>query len=181
MFTRMPANHGKRLPRPVLIGLMGCGKSSIGRRLSKRLALPLIDLDEVIVAQAGMPIPEIFSRFGETAFRDMESEALANNIGQQAVLATGGGIVEREANRRLLKQHPPVIWLKAAPEFLANRIAGDANRPLIAGQDALARLEALAEVRYPLYDECADLVVERAEMSKDEIASLIINHLNLLA
>jgi len=156
---------------------MGCGKSSIGRRLSKELKMPLVDLDEVIVEKAGMSIPDIFAKLGEEAFRDMESAALAEYIEDQAILATGGGVVLREANRSLLKAHPPVIWLKAAPEFLAERIAGDANRPLIANQDALEKLSAQAAERHPLYEKCADLVIDRDGANKGEIVSLIIQYL----
>ncbi len=167
----------RSLPRPVLIGLMGCGKSSIGRRLSERLKMPLVDLDEIIVEQAGMSIPEIFASRGEEAFRDMESAALAEYIGQRVVLASGGGVVLRESNRHLLKDNPPVIWLKAPPKFLAKRIAGDANRPLIADQDALEKLTALACERYPLYEECADLVIDRDSEGKDEITDDIVKYL----
>lgn len=167
----------RSLPRPVLIGLMGCGKSSIGRRLSERLKMPLIDLDDIIVEQAGMSIPDIFAQQGEEAFRDMESTALAEYIGYRAVLASGGGVVLRETNRRLLKANPPVIWLKASPEFLANRIAGDSNRPLLANQNALQKLTVLAAERYPLYEACADLVIKRDRMEKEEIAERIVKYL----
>ncbi|MDX8405313.1 MAG: shikimate kinase, partial [Mariprofundus sp.] len=117
---------------PILVGLMGSGKSSIGRRLAAYMDLPLIDLDDYIVEQAGRSIPEIFERNGEPAFRQMETNALRDVIDKHAVIATGGGIVECEENRLILKAHPPVIWLKASPEFLADRIDGDSNRPLIA-------------------------------------------------
>ncbi|MDQ6966014.1 MAG: shikimate kinase [Mariprofundaceae bacterium] len=167
----------RKLEHPILIGLMGCGKSSIGRRLSKELKMPFIDLDDVIVEQAGMSIPEIFARHGEDYFRDLESVALANYIGQRVILASGGGVVMREINRKVLKSHPPVIWLKAPPEFIAARIAGDPNRPLIAGQDALRRLTELAAIRYPLYKECADLVIDREIMDKDLITEQIIKYL----
>jgi len=167
----------RRLSHPTLIGLMGCGKSSIGHRLAKRLEMPLIDLDDIIVEAAGMNIPEIFAARGEDGFRDIESRALGKNIGIRAVLATGGGIVLREVNRELLRAHPPVIWLKASPAFLAGRIAGDPNRPLLANQDALERLTVLAAERYPLYEECADLIIEREEMSKDEITDHIVKYL----
>jgi len=139
--------------------------------------MPLVDLDEVIVKQAGMSIPDIFARHGEEYFRDLESAALADKLGKRVILATGGGVVLREANRKLLKAHPPVIWLKAEPTFLAARIAGDTNRPLLADQDALAKLTALAEERYPLYAECADLVIERCEMKKKGVTDLIIKFL----
>ncbi len=177
----MPNNTMKSLPRPLLIGLMGCGKSSIGRRLAKRLDMPLIDLDERIVEQAGSSIPDIFAQFGEAYFSDMESRILHDIIDQQAIIATGGGVILRAANRKLLKSHPPVIWLKAAPEFLAGRIAGDSNRPLIANQDALQKLTALAIERYPLYESCADLIIARDDMNKDDITTLIIDFLGKTA
>jgi len=177
----MPDHTISSLPRPLLIGLMGCGKSSIGRRLAKRLVMPLIDLDELIIERAGNSIPDIFEQFGEDYFRYMESKILHEIIGKQAIIATGGGVVLREANRNLLKAHPPVIWLKAAPEFLAERITGDANRPLIANQDALQKLTALATERHPLYAACADLVIARDDMNKDDIATLIIDFLRKIA
>ena len=162
---------------PVLVGLMGCGKSSVGRRLAKRLEIPLIDLDEYIVEKAGKTIPEIFAEKGEEAFRDMESTALLEVLGKPVVIATGGGAIMREENRALLKMHPPVIWLKASPEFLANRIDGDSNRPLIAEGETLKKMEALAEVRYPLYESCADYIVPRGEMKKRKIVKSILRFL----
>jgi len=176
-FISMKKKMMRRLPHPILIGLMGCGKSSIGRRLSHQLKMPLLDLDDIIVREAGMSIPDIFAGHGEDYFRDLESHALASHIGQRAILATGGGIIMRDGNRSLLKMHPPVIWLKATPEFIASRIAGDPNRPLLANQDALQRLTELAEKRYPLYEECADLVIDRESMNKDKITGHIIQYL----
>jgi len=163
--------------RVILIGLMGAGKSSIGRRLSKELDLPLIDLDDVIVEKAGMSIPEIFEQQGEAAFRRMESETLREAVEQPAIIATGGGIVMAEENRALLKQHPPVVWLQASPEFLAARIDGDSNRPLIAVGNTLNRLKSLAELRYPLYEACADLVVPREFLKKKEVVQIILRFL----
>ncbi|MDQ6950862.1 MAG: shikimate kinase [Mariprofundales bacterium] len=166
-----------RYDRPVLIGLMGVGKSSIGRRLARKLKMPLIDLDDAIVTQAGCTIPEIFARQGEAAFRAMEHAALQQAITKRAVIATGGGVVGSEDNCELLRAHPPVIWLKASPEFLADRIGGDPNRPLIASGDALQRLRELAELRDPLYQQCADLVLPRDCMKKDEIVTVITQFL----
>ena len=163
--------------RPVLVGLMGAGKSSIGRRLAGQLHMPLIDLDEAIVAREGRSIPEIFAQDGEAAFRTLETELLKEVIGKQAIIATGGGIVMAEENRELLKAHPPVIWLKASPEFLARRIEGDANRPLIAAGDTLNKLRDLAAIRYPLYEQCADLVIPREHMKKSEIVEVILRFL----
>jgi len=162
---------------PVLVGLMGAGKSSIGRRLAHKLKLPLVDLDEVIVARAGCTIPQIFEQRGEDGFRELESQLLRECLGQPSVLATGGGIVMREQNRQLLKEHPPVIWLKASPEFLAARIDGDSNRPLIAAGDTLNKLQTLAEIRYPLYEACADHVLPRGDMKKKEALRDILGFL----
>jgi len=163
---------------PILVGLMGSGKSSIGRRLAKHMALPLIDLDDYIVEQAGRTIPEIFEQDGEAAFRRMETAALREVVGQHAVIATGGGIVGCEENRLILKAHPPVIWLKASPEFLADRIDGDSNRPLIAAGDTLKKLQDLAATRYPLYEQCADFILPRGDMKKPEALKAIIQFLS---
>lgn len=163
---------------PILIGLMGSGKSSIGRRLAAQLKLPLIDLDEYIVRKAGLSIPEIFAESGEAGFRRMETEALGETIRRHAVIATGGGIVMREENRRLLRDNPPVIWLQARPEFLAARIAGDSNRPLVAAGDTLNRLKELARIRDPLYRQCADFCLPRDSMKKREAVTVIMRFLS---
>jgi len=159
---------------PILVGLMGSGKSSIGRRLAAHLETGMVDLDHYIVEKAGRSIPEIFAELGEDAFRDMESEALREVLSKPAVIATGGGVVMREANRVLLKSHPPVIWLKCSPESLAKRIDGDSNRPLIAAGDTLKKLQELAEIRYPLYEACSDLILQRDHMKRSEAADAIV-------
>jgi len=168
----------KTCPGLILIGLMGSGKSSIGRRLSTHLNLPLIDLDDTIVAKAGLSIPEIFAQQGENEFRKLETEALRETIAQHAVVATGGGVVLTKENRALLKTSGvPVIWLKASPEFLANRIEGDTNRPLIASGNTLEKLRELSEIRNPLYTECADFILPRDEMDKQQAMEVIIRFL----
>ncbi len=163
---------------PILVGLMGSGKSSIGRRLAAHLNLPLIDLDDYIVEQTGHSIPDIFERDGEPAFRQMETNALREVVGNHAVIATGGGIVECEENRLILNAHPPVIWLKASTEFLADRIDGDSNRPLIAAGDTLKKLQELTAIRYPLYEQCADFILPRGDMKKPEALRTIIGFLS---
>jgi len=165
-------------PGVILIGLMGSGKSSIGRRLAAHLSLPLIDLDATIVAKSGLSIPEIFTQQGETEFRKLETEALREGMTQNAVIATGGGVVLSQENRMLLKgNHAPVVWLKASPEFLANRIEGDTNRPLIASGDTLKKLQKLSESRDPLYEECADFILPRGEMEKQQAMEVIVRFL----
>ncbi|GAV20973.1 shikimate kinase [Mariprofundus micogutta] len=174
----MDASTEQALPlRPILVGLMGSGKSSIGKRLAAKLDLPLIDLDEYIVEKADRSIPEIFEQDGELAFRKMETEALCEVISKPAVIATGGGAVLSETNRRILQEHSPVIWLKASPEFLARRIEGDSNRPLIAEGDTLKKLQEQVEVRYPLYEACADFVLPRGDMKKKQVLQAILEFL----
>jgi len=163
---------------PVLIGLMGSGKSSIGRRLAAKLKLPLIDLDDFIVERSGCSIPDIFERDGESGFRRLETEALHEVIGKHAVIATGGGVVLSEANHSLLGDHPPVIWLKASPKFLAGRIRGDANRPLIAAGGTQKILREQAAERDPLYEQCADLILRRDKMKKGKIVKVIVKFLS---
>jgi len=158
---------------------MGSGKSSIGRRLAAHLNLPLIDLDDTIVAQSGLSIPEIFAQQGETEFRNLETKALQKAIAQHAVIATGGGVVLSKDNRSLLKEsHAPVVWLKSFPEFLANRIGGDTNRPLIASGDTLKKLQELSVIRNPLYEECADFILPRDEMDKQQAMEMIARFLS---
>jgi shikimate kinase len=159
---------------PILIGLMGSGKSSIGRRLAEHFGIGLIDLDDYIVEKAGRSIPDIFTEQGEEGFRDIESDTLREVVSQHAVIATGGGVILREENRALLKCHPPVIWLKASPEFLARRIDGDSNRPLIAAGETLKKLQQLAKIRYPLYEQCADFTLPRGDMKKREVLQSIL-------
>jgi len=161
----------------ILIGLMGSGKSSIGRRLAAHLNLPLIDLDNTIVAKSGLSIPEIFTQQGETEFRKLETEILREAIAQHAVIATGGGVILSKENRTLLKGKAPVVWLRASPEFLAKRIEGDTNRPLIASGNTLEKLRELSDIRNPLYEECADFCLPRNEMDKQQAMEVIVRFL----
>jgi len=161
----------------LLIGPMGAGKSTLGKTLAKRLGLGFTDLDEEIVAQAGMSIPEIFSRLGERVFRQYEAQNLAQAVELKRVLATGGGVVLRESNRKILHQNPPVVWLDAPPEVLARRIAGDANRPLLAGVDPLAKARELDTVRRQLYAECANLHVRTDQFDAEQAVDYIIAYL----
>ena len=157
---------------------MGSGKSSIGKRLATHLNLPLIDLDAAIVNCAGLTIPEIFAQQGETEFRKLETKALRKAVTQYAVIATGGGVVISKENRVLLKGNDaPVVWLKASPKFLANRIEGDTNRPLIASGDTLKKLQELSDVRNPLYEECADFILPRDAMKKQQAMEVIARFL----
>ncbi len=145
-----------------LVGLMGVGKTSIGRRLGQRLGLPFIDADAEIEAAAGMSIEEIFQRHGEAAFRDGERRVIARLLEMPAhVLATGGGAFMDAATRALLRARAVTVWLRADLELMLARVSRRSlnNRPLLKGRDPRAVLEALMAERYPVYAE-ADITVD---------------------
>ncbi len=136
----------------VLIGLMGAGKSTVGRRLAHRMHLPFVDADNEIEAAAGMTISDIFERFGEPHFRDGERRVIARLIdGTPKVIATGGGAFLNEATRELILDHALAIWLDAEPAVLAERVRKRDSRPLLRGKDPETVLTELAKVRNPFY------------------------------
>jgi shikimate kinase len=138
----------------VLVGLMGAGKTTVGRRLAKRLGLPFVDSDGEIEKAADQSIPEIFERFGEASFRDGERRVMRRLIeGAPKVIATGGGAFVDPETRALILDHCVAVWLKAEPETLAARVARRNDRPLLQGKDALATLRGLGEARNPSYAE----------------------------
>jgi len=163
----------------ILIGPMGAGKSTIGRLLAARLHMPFIDLDERIVEEAGMNIPAIFASKGEKGFRELEMRALeAVCSSEPGVVATGGGIVLREANRVLLLRCGKVVWVDAAPAVVAERIWGDSNRPLLNGVDPFVKATELDGQRRPLYRELAALRVDTALLSAQQAVDAISTFLS---
>lgn len=136
----------------VLVGLMGAGKSTIGRRLATRLRLPFVDADTEIESAAGMTISDIFARFGEPYFRDGERRVIQRLIdGQPKVIATGGGAFVNEETRALILAEALAIWLDAPVEVLAERVRRRDTRPLLRGRDPVQVLRDLAAHRNPLY------------------------------
>lgn len=148
------AHHSPiRIDRPiVLVGLMGVGKSTVGRRLAGRLRLPFVDADEAIVAAADMSISEIFDRYGEPYFRDGERRVIARLIdGTPKVIATGGGAFMNEQTRQLILDRTIAIWLDADIDTLVERVKRRSTRPLLKDRDPHAVLSELAAVRNPVY------------------------------
>lgn len=146
-----------------LVGLMGVGKSSVGRRLASALGLPFRDADSEVEAAAGRSISDIFAELGESAFREGERRVIARLLEQPPhVLATGGGAFMNDETRALIKSKAISVWLKTDLEILARRVGRKSTRPLIAGKDPLDVLKAQAEVRYPIYGE-ADVMVETGD------------------
>ncbi|MFN2506557.1 MAG: shikimate kinase [Acidimicrobiales bacterium] len=150
----------------VLVGMMGAGKTTVGRALADRLGWAFLDSDRQVEMRVGRGVAEIWAADGEAAFRLLEAEALAEALAsteeQPAVVAAAGGVVLDPSNRALLREHPPVVWLRAAVDTLALRVGDGHGRPLLAGDQAL-RSEALSRLmaeRYPLYEQVADAVID---------------------
>jgi shikimate kinase len=136
----------------VLVGLMGAGKSTVGRRLAKRLNLDFVDSDEEIERAAARTVSEIFENFGEASFRDGERRVIARLIeGPPKVIATGGGAFLDESTRTLILKRCVAVWLDADLEVLAERVSRRDQRPLLKGKEPLPVLQRLAEVRRPIY------------------------------
>ncbi|QPH53938.1 shikimate kinase [Pontivivens ytuae] len=165
----------------VLIGLMGAGKTSVGRRLAARLGLPFVDSDAEIEEAAGQSIPQIFETLGEPAFRDGERRVIARLLaGPPSVIATGGGAWMDAETRALVREGATSVWLKATVATLAGRVKDKPGRPLLHGKDVHAVLTQLAEQRYPVYAE-ADLTVQsRSGMAHDEMVRRILEGLEQL-
>ncbi|MDB5436806.1 MAG: shikimate kinase [Phenylobacterium sp.] len=161
-----------------LVGLMGVGKSSVGRRLANALDLPFRDADAEVEAAAGRSISDIFIDLGEDAFREGERRVIARLLDLPPhVLATGGGAFMHEQTRALIKSKAVSVWLKADLEILARRVSRKDTRPLLAGKDPLAVLQGLADARYPLYSQ-ADIVVETGDAAHHVTVEQVINALS---
>ena len=146
-----------------LVGLMGSGKSSVGKRLAQALDLPFRDADDEVETAAGRSIPEIFEQLGEPAFRDGERRVIARLLeGPPIVLATGGGAFMNAETRELIKTRSVSVWLKADLPILAKRVARKESRPLLTGKDPMVVLTEQAAVRYPAYAQ-ADITVETGD------------------
>ncbi len=160
-----------------LVGLMGVGKSSVGRRLAVALALPFRDADTEVEAAAGRSIPEIFAALGEPAFRDGERRVISRLLeGPPIVMATGGGAFVSTETRTLIKARAISIWLKADLEVLARRVARKDSRPLLIGKDPIDVLRQQAAARYPTYAE-ADIVVETGDTAHNVTVETVIGAL----
>ena len=162
----------------VLVGLMGAGKSSIGKRLAKRLGLPFLDADAEIEQAAGCSIPDIFELYGEAAFRDGERKVIARLLdGDPVVLATGGGAFLDPDTRALVKTRGVSVWLRAELDILVRRIGHRGGRPLLKDKDPREVLSALMESRYPVY-ALADITVDTGDEDMDITVDRVIERIN---
>lgn len=162
----------------VLVGMMGAGKSTIGRRLAARLGLRFMDADvEIEVAHAGMTIPEIFATHGEPYFRDGEARVIARLLdGGPAVIATGGGAFMREETRNRIREKAISLWLKADVDVIMKRVRRRADRPLLQTEDPVATVSRLLEAREPVY-RTADLTIASRDVPHDRIVEECIDAL----
>tara|TARA_Y100001970_G_scaffold26962_1_gene32637 strand:+ start:7521 stop:8021 length:501 start_codon:yes stop_codon:yes gene_type:complete len=165
--------------RLILIGPMASGKSTVGRRLSKRLDLDFIDIDEEVQKSAGVSISWIFDVEGEKKFRERESKELIKSLKiNNCVIATGGGIVLSKENRNILKKGT-VIFLETSIQTQLERTLNDKKRPLL--QESVDKEQTLIELknkRDPLYQECANITIKESKNSHNEVVEKIINQLN---
>jgi shikimate kinase len=162
----------------VLVGMMGAGKSTIGRRLAARLRLPFLDADiEIEAAHAGMTIPEIFATHGEPYFRDGEARVIARLLDSgPAVIATGGGAFMREETRNRVRDKAVSIWLKADVDVIMKRVRRRADRPLLQTEDPVATVSRLLEAREPVY-ATADLTIGSRDVPHDRVVDECIDAL----
>jgi shikimate kinase len=174
-------------PRPIfvlpktlaLVGLMGVGKTTIGKRLAEHFGLPFVDADEEIERAAGQSVADIFAHYGEAAFRDGEQKVIARLLdGEQRVLATGGGALTHPKTRERLKEKAITLWLRTDIKVLARRVANKPHRPLVRDRNPIEVLKAHMEQRYPLF-EMADVVVDTGDHSHARTVELVLDALKV--
>jgi shikimate kinase len=161
----------------VLVGMMGTGKTAVGRALATRLKRPFYDTDRLIEAREGRSIQAIFGASGEPYFRDVETTVIQQAVGKPVgVIAIGGGALLREENRSALSQRGVQVWLKADLDTMLTRTKGRSTRPLLNVQDRTAELARLLEERTPLYAK-ADMSVETTGKRVEEVTQMILNRI----
>lgn len=167
-------------PTIALVGMPGCGKSTVGRHLARQLNWRHVDSDTEIERQIGGSIRSFFEQHGEAAFRDIEQQVL-ECLSQErgVVISTGGGAVLREANRQALGAHAQVVYLRSTPEELFRRLRHDTQRPLLQVRDPLRRLRELFQERDPLYQQAARYVIDTGRPSVPTLVNMILMQLEL--
>lgn len=176
-------DFAKRLDRPVvLVGLMGVGKSTVGRRLAKRLALPFVDSDSEIEETVGLPWGELFERYGEADYRDGERRLVARLVdGQVRVIATGGGVFVDPRTRELLNERTITVWLDAPVDILAERTGRRDTRPLLKNGDRKETLERLAKIERDAYAEAHIHVKSGTGAHRDVVEEIVRSLADFLA
>ena len=155
--------------------MMGAGKSSVGACLRQRTGLGLLDTDEIVASKFGMPIPEIFARYGEKKFREAETEALRRmRTEEQTIITTGGGIVLRKENVEILRSQAAIVWLDADEETLFARASRKRNRPLLHTKNPRKAFSQIFGARRPLYANIAGIRIDTSALTDEEVAVAIL-------
>jgi shikimate kinase len=163
-----------------LVGMPGCGKSTVGRHLARQLGLSFVDSDHAIESRLGLPIREFFAAQGEEAFRTVEQDVIDELTQQEStLLATGGGAVLRPSSRNALHSRSHVFYLRSTPDELFRRLRHDQHRPLLQVEDPLTRLRELYRERDPLYRRTAHFVIEAARPSVPALIGMVLMQLEL--
>lgn len=155
----------------ILVGYMGCGKSTIGIKLSYRLQQPFLDTDKMIENKQDKTISDIFAQLGEESFRQMETDTIRGLLDEKRwyVIATGGGLCMREENRKILKKLGKVVYLRVQPKTVYERLKNDTTRPLLQGENPYQKIQDMIALRGPVYEEVADLIVDVDGLSFEQI------------
>lgn len=164
----------------ILIGFMGCGKTTVGIRLSYRIRRVLEDTDKRIEREQGRTINEIFASEGEPYFRDLETDLLKRLLKEdyKRVISTGGGLPMREENRELLQKLGMVVYLRIHPETVYERLRNDKTRPLLQCEDPLAKIKELMQLRAPFYEEVAHLIVDVDDKDMEQVLECITRQID---
>ncbi len=159
----------------VLIGMRGSGKTAVGKLLAEKLGKQFIEMDELIVQKMGMSIPEIVSKHGWDKFREVEAE-VCREVAQldDAVNATGGGVVTRQENIRELRKKGKLVWLDVSLDTLLRRIGDDPNRPSLTGKSQREDMETTLKERRPIYERAADYIIDTEDKTPKEITEVIV-------
>lgn len=164
-----------------LVGMMGAGKSSVGRCLQRRTKLALVDTDDIVASKFGISIPEIFSKYGEQGFREAETQALRELApAKRMVIVTGGGIVLREKNVDFLKRLGVIVWLDGNEETLFERASRARTRPLLQGENPRELFATMLRARLPHYTKISDVRVDTSVLTDEEVAVAILSKLERL-
>lgn len=162
----------------VLIGFMGAGKSTIADMMHEAFSMEVIEMDQVIVDQQGMSIPEIFEKYGEEYFRDLETNLLIDmQARQNVIISCGGGVALRERNVKEMKRNGKVVFLTASPETILDRVKDDNDRPLLNGHKNVEYISRMMETRRPKYEAAADFIISTDGKSSYDICREIVSEL----
>lgn len=168
----------KNIHNIFLIGFMGAGKSTIAKALQRELGFPLVEMDERIVQEQGMSINDIFAQYGESRFRDLESQ-LVVDLGEQepSIISCGGGVVVRPQNTQNMKKSGKIVFLTATPETIYERVKNSTDRPILNGHMNVEYIAELMEKRRALYEEAADITIQTDGKTREQICEEIIGKL----